>query len=221
MEYKPMMEKISRYLNISYRRKKLDYLLDKNSDCFRGVVLDIGGGRKRGNFNPPKTDKWIFADITPELKPDVICNVEKMQFENESFDTIKATELFEHVENPEKGLQECFRVLKKNGKIIISAPFLFPIHGDPHDYGRWTKDGWKNILEKIGFKIEKIEAVGLYFTVLADMLKKLNRSFPLMFRLIGYFFYPLLDLIKCMDRSIGKNKTLNKYTTGYFIIAKK
>lgn len=214
-------EKIQYYLGTSYRRKKLDKLLNANANVFRGSVLDIGGGRKRGKFVAPKTQKWIFADITPELKPDVICNVEKMQFDDESFDAIKATELFEHVENPEEGIKECYRVLKKGGYFIISMPFLYPIHGDPQDFQRWTEEKWKNVLSQSGFQIEKFEKVGLFFTVLADMLKSLNKCLPTFFRLLGYGLYPLLDFMVFLDRYISKNKILSRYTTGYYIIAKK
>jgi len=216
-----LIKKVQYYIGTSYRRKILDEKLNKNRDYFRGSVLDIGGGRKRGAFNPPETEAWIFADITPESNPDVICNVEKMQFKDNSFDTIKATELFEHVEKPEDGIRECFRVLKTGGHFIISAPFLYPIHGDPFDYQRWTQEGWVKNLEKYGFKLEKIEVVGLFFTVLVDMLKKLNIASPFIFRSIGYLFYPFLDLISYIDKTLVHNKQLNKYTTGYFIIAKK
>lgn len=214
-------EKIQYYLGASYRRKKLDNFLNENKNYFKGSVLDIGGGRKRGKFSPPLTEKWIFADIIPELQPDVICDVEKMQFKDNSFDTIKATELFEHVGRPESGIRECYRVLKKGGFFIVSMPFLFPIHGDPQDFQRWTKQKWEKVLQETGFGIEKIEKIGLYFTVLADMVKTLNKSLPFVFRVFGYIFYPLLDLIALLDKNIGKNITLNKFTTGYFIIATK
>jgi adenosylmethionine-8-amino-7-oxononanoate aminotransferase len=48
----------------------------------------------------------------------VICDVQEMPFETSSFDSIKATELFEHVKNPSKGIEECYRVLKKNGVLL-------------------------------------------------------------------------------------------------------
>ncbi len=211
------------YLGTTYRRKLLDKYLNKNTKYFQGTVLDIGGGRKRGKFIPPKTDKWIFADITPELKPDVICNVEKMQFKNKSFDTVKATELFEHVKNSEQGIKECYRVLEKSGYFIVSMPFLYPVHGDPYDYQRWTKDKWISMTRDMGFKIEKIYLVGNYFTVLSDMLKTFNKSLLLPFRLLGYLTYPILDLVQKLDnlKIIKNNKILNKYTTGYLFIFKK
>ncbi|MDP1833393.1 MAG: class I SAM-dependent methyltransferase [Candidatus Moranbacteria bacterium] len=222
MIIKKILENIQYYIGTSYRRKLLDKILNENNCYFSGVVLDIGGGRKRGKFIPPKTEKWIFADITPALNPDVICNVEKMQFSNESFDVIKATELFEHVKNPADGLYECYRVLKNNGYLIISAPFLHPIHGDPYDFQRWTNTKWKNELIAIGFEIEKLVFMGRFFTVLSDMLQVLNKNMPAPMRYFFYLLYPLLSLSAKLDTSkLVLRNGLKNYTTGFFIIAKK
>ncbi len=218
-----ILQRLQYYLGTTYRRKKLDKYLNSNKYYFRGKVLDIGGGRKRGSFVPPRTSKWIFADITPELKPDVICNVENMKFNDNTFDTIKATELFEHVQKPEKGIKECYRVLKKNNYFIVSMPFVYPIHGDPYDYQRWTKHKWIDITKQVGFKVEKIISIGYFFTILADMLKRLNKSLPLPLRIMGYMFYPTLDIVVTLDNLniVSKNKILNTYTTGYLIVLKK
>jgi SAM-dependent methyltransferase len=218
-----LLNKLQYYLGATYRRKILDKELNTNKNYFTGKVLDIGGGRKRGNFQPPKVSKWIFADITSELKPDVICDVEKMQFDDNSFETIKATELFEHVARPVNGIEECYRVLKDNGYFVVSAPFIYPVHGDPYDYQRWTEYKWTKTLKDAGFKIEKIIKVGLFFTVLSDMLKFLNKALPLPLRLLGYLFYPLLDILSAFDNTvfIKKHSKFNSYATGYLFIAKK
>jgi len=137
-----MLKDIKYYFGASYRRKILDRLLEQNKYYYKGIVLDIGG-RDRGKFKKPKdeVEKWIFADIEQKHKPDIILNVEDMNnIVTESIDVINAVELFEHVENIEKGLNECYRVLKKNGTMILSAPFLYPIHADPCDFQRWTKE---------------------------------------------------------------------------------
>jgi|SRR3989339_889948 len=219
------MDEIKYYLWASYHRKILDKLLEKKKKYFQGIVLDIGG-RDRGKFNKPKKSviKWIFADIVPENKPDIVLDVENMHsIKNNSINTICAIELFEHVKNPERGIKECFRILKNEGHFIVSAPFMYYIHADPHDYQRWTNEKWKIELNKVGFSIHSIKQIGLFFTVFSDMIKTLNKSLPRLLRYFGYIFYPLLTLIIKFDnlKIIKKNRILNKFTTGYFIIAKK
>jgi len=157
-------------------------------------------------------------------KPDIVLNVTNMKnIKDKSIDVINATELFEHVEDIEKGLRECNRVLKKSGVMILSAPFLYTIHSDPYDFQRWTEDKWKKVLKVIGFKIEKFEIMGRFFTVLADMKKTFVKSMPRILGWILYLLYPLLDLLIRLDnlRFIKNNSKLGKYHVGCFIIAKK
>jgi len=213
------------YFWATYRRKLLDKLLEENEHYYRGIVLDIGG-RNRGRFKKPKNKvkKWIFADIEAKHNPDIISDVSNMnKIESESIDVINATELFEHVENPEKGLKECYRVLKKNGVMILSAPFLYPVHADPYDFQRWTEEKWRKILEEIGFKIEKFEIMGRYFTVLVDMKKIFIKSMPRALRWILYLFYPFLDILTELDnlKLVQNHPNLGKFHEGYFIIVRR
>lgn len=220
-----MIKNIQYYFWATYRRKILDKLLEEDKHYYKGVVLDIGG-RDRGKFQKPKdkVEKWIFADVEEKHNPDIVLDVENMdKFGTESIDVINATELFEHVENPEKGLRECYRVLKKDGVIILSVPFLHPIHADPFDFQRWTEGKWRKVLEEIGFEIEKFEIMGRYFTVMMDMKKALIKQFPFGVRHFCKLFYPLMDLFVKLDntRWVKNSSGLNKFHGGYFMILKK
>ena len=156
---------LSYYLWTTYRRKMLDDLQRKYQDIYRGVVLDVGG-KDRGRFQKPKNKvkKWIFADIVAENNPDIVLDVNDMKNEinDESIDVVNAIELFEHVENPKKGLRECWRVLKKDGYLLIAAPFLYPIHADPNDIQRWTEYKWKIELNELGFSIVEFKEMGFF-----------------------------------------------------------
>lgn len=211
------------YKRASYRRKMLDSLLEKYKHIYKGIVLDIGG-RDRGIFKKPKdkVDKWIFADINPNYKPDIILDVTDMrQIQSESIDVINAIELFEHVNNINKGLKECFRVLKKNGVIIISVPFLANIHSDPFDFQRWTFTKWKLQLRKTGFTINKFFIMGKYYTLLSQMLKTRIDTLPRGGFLLFRIFRPILDWLSHFDNNIKNNEILDSYHNGYFIIATK
>ncbi|PIU01844.1 hypothetical protein COT68_01050 [bacterium (Candidatus Torokbacteria) CG09_land_8_20_14_0_10_42_11] len=221
-----MIEKnIQYYFWASYRRKILDKLLEKNKRYYQGTVLDIGG-RERGKFKKPKdkVEKWIFVDIAKKYHPDIVLDVAQMhRIKTENIDVINAIELFEHVEKIEEGIGECYRVLKQNGVMILSAPFLYAIHADPRDFQRWTQEKWKKELKKTGFKIEKFKIMGRYFTVLADLKKSLINSLPRILALFFYLFYPLLDLLVKLDntRYVKNNEKLNKFHGGYFMVLRK
>ena len=212
----------------SYRRQMLDLLQEKYQDLYKGVVLDIGG-RDRGNFKKPKdkVEKWIFADINHDRNPDIILDVSNMkQINSNSIDIVNAIELFEHVYEIEKGLRECFRVLKKSGVLILSIPFLFPIHADPNDFQRWTSTKWRIELERIGFKVEKLIIMGKFYTTLAEMYKSKLKSIKKRY-FLGKILFPIILpflnlLIKWDNKSFVKeDPILNYYHAGYFIIARK
>jgi len=220
-----MLKGINYYFGASYRRKILDKLLEKNKHYYKGIILDIGG-RDRGKFKKPKNkvEKWIFADIEKKHKPDITLDVTDMsQIASESIDVINAIELFEHVEKINQGLSECYRVLKKDGVMILSVPFLYPVHADPYDWQRWTEYKWKKELKEIGFNIEKFTIMGRFFTVIADMKKVFIKLLPKPFYWIGYLFFPLFDLIIKLDNLnlIKNHPKLGKFQEGYFIIVKK
>lgn len=219
------MSKFSYYIKSSTRRKALDKLLEKHSFLYKGTVLDIGG-RDRGKFKKPKTktEKWIFADIEGKHKPDMILDVADMKnIKTESVDIVNAIELFEHVFKINEGISECYRVIKTDGILILSVPFLFPVHADPFDYQRWTNTKWKEELKNAGFKIEKLEITGRFFSVINGMLRNLILSLPVVLRHLGYLLFPVFDLFKILDKTslIKNHPKLGNFHDGYFIIAKK
>lgn len=220
-----LKKNIQYYFWATYRRKILDRLLEENQFYYKGIVLDIGG-RDRGKFKKPKdkVEKWIFADIEEKHNPDVVLDVANMEeIKDKSIDVINTTELFEHVLKIEQGLKECYRVLKKDGVMILSVPFLYLIHSDPYDFQRWTEDKWKKVLKQIGFDIEKFKIMGRFFTVLADMKKMFVKSMPRILRYFLYLSYPLIDLLVTLDNlNIIKNHSkFGKYHSGYFMILRK
>ena len=216
------------YKWLSYRRKMLDIVQEKYESLYEGVILDLGG-KDLGKFTKPKerVKKWIFADINEEHNPDIVLDVANMeQIESNSIDVVNAIELFEHVQNIDKGLKECYRVLKKNGVLLLSTPFLFHIHADPYDFQRWTSFKWRIELSNVGFRIDKFIIMGKFFSILAQMIKTLLRSIAAFLykgRLILSVLLPFLNVISRLDNKsfVRNHPVLNNYHYGYFIIARK
>ncbi len=218
-----ILHNLQYYLQSTFRRQILDKLQKKYAHLYKGTVLDIGG-RDRGAFKKPKdkVEKWIFADIEQKHNPDIVLDVADMQnIDTESINTISAIELFEHVEKINQGITECYRVLKKEGKLIMSVPFLYPVHADPYDFQRWTITKWEKELKKAGFIIETTEITGRFFTVRNGMNKTLIQSFPFGIRHLGYLLFPIFSLFNKLDNSnwIKNHPKLGNYHGGYFIIA--
>ena len=57
------------------------------------------------------------------MKNSVVCqDVQNLFLNDESFDLVTSTEVFEHVPDDSKGFSEIYRVLKKDGYFIFTVP---------------------------------------------------------------------------------------------------
>ena len=208
------------YLGTSYRRKRVDADLQAAAALFAGTVLDVGGGRRRGAFRPPAGARWIEADLDPAKRPRVAADVHALPFRDGTFDAVKATEILEHVADVGKALAECRRVLRSGGRLVITAPFLERLHGDPDDYARYAERMWERLLASAGLRIVTIAPQGGYFTHLAGLLRFLVLRSPAGVRHLGYCAFPLLDLLARLDgRPRVRRSEFASFVGGYLVIA--
>jgi SAM-dependent methyltransferase len=164
-------------LDIRYtlRRTYVDLFLLREAARLptNALVLDNGGHKstKRGRFDifafPFRT---LTSNIVDDKPPDVLCDGAALSFASNSFDAVVCTEVLEHVSDPRRVVSECARVLKPGGVMLITVPFLYQIHADPHDFGRYTDYYWREVLAAAGFGVVEIEKQGTLWSVLADFL---------------------------------------------------
>ena len=98
-------------------------------------VLDIGAGNTEYTDIFPNRTR---VDIDPERKPDIVADIVNLPFKDGSYEVIMCSEIFEHLLEPQKAIEEIKRVLKPGGILILTTRFLFPIHDAPGDYWRYT-----------------------------------------------------------------------------------
>ena len=89
-----------------------------------GRIADLGaGGRKI-------TPDTIAIDWTRTGETSIIGDIQNIPLQDESLDCIFCTGALEHVEFPERVVQEMNRVLKKGGIAYIDVPFMQCYHPD-------------------------------------------------------------------------------------------
>ena len=197
-------------------------------------VLDLGGNKilKRGYFDIEQYDlSVIYSNLSRDKNPDVQGDADQLSFQDNCFDALICSELLEHVADPPTVLRETHRVLKRGGTLMICVPFLYPIHGDPEDFGRYTDSYWKATLDTTGFRIINIERQGAFWSVLSDMLRELvvymaglgRPKSGLMRSLINYAILWSRRKALVWDSQVKftENSFYGKYTTGFGIIATK
>lgn len=115
------------------------------------------------------------ADLYMEGVDDKIDITDMKTYANNYFDMIICAHVLEHVEKDKLALIELFRVLKPGGKAIIQVPILTTIHSDYENDliktadERWrhfgqgdhvrifSKEGFVNKLENVGFRVEQLD----------------------------------------------------------------
>lgn len=125
-------------------------------------ILDVGCGLKpyRKVF---KTKEYIGIDIDFGGHPNDQKNVdhfydgETIPYEQQTFDNILCTQVLEHTIKPETTIKEMSRVIKTNGLLFISMPFIYPEHEIPFDFQRYTKYKHIKLLTENNFSIVQIK----------------------------------------------------------------
>lgn len=130
-------------------------------DRTRGRVLDVGCADSWARallshcdyvgLDYPTTASGMYG-----THPQVFADGASLPFLSESFDTVLLLEVLEHVSDADGVLAEISRVLKPEGRLLISVPFLYPLHDAPHDYRRYTAPGLVQALSKAGMKAQSV-----------------------------------------------------------------
>jgi len=110
-------------------------------------VLDVGGGvSKYRKLFSEMGHKYTSLDV--EEGADIKGDAEKMPIPENSFDFVICMQVLEHVRHPQKVVDEIHRVLKKGGKVFLTAPGIWALHPCPEDNWRFMPGGFKLLFEK-------------------------------------------------------------------------
>lgn len=207
--------------------------LKNNIHFLSGNLLDIGCGKmpyKKYILENSNINKYIGLDIENALiyddsvKPDFTWDGIMMPFENNSFDCAFGTEVLEHCPEPEIVLKEVNRVLKPNGTLFFTVPFLWNLHEVPHDEYRYTPFSLKRHLENSGFKEIEIKATGGWHAAMAQMLGLWVRRSPMSTRkrkILSLLLKPIIRFLIKMDENTKVKFVEGQMITGLYGIAKK
>ncbi len=122
-----------------------------------GQLLDVGCGSKpyRDFFT---VDRYVGLDIdTPRTREqgaaDHFYDGHSFPFDNESFDSVLCNQVLEHVFQPDDFMREMHRVLRPQGRVLLTVPFIWDEHEQPHDFARYSSFGLRALFERNGFRI--------------------------------------------------------------------
>ncbi len=98
-----------------------------------------------------------------------------VNYDLESFDVITSFEVLEHIYNPLEELSSFYQLLRKEGAVYVTTPnfnslLRYRLKADydmicyPEHLSYYTPRTLKNVFEKSGFTVKKIETTGISFT---------------------------------------------------------
>ena len=97
--------------------------------------------------------EYIGTDMRMGPGVDKVLNLHDIDLEDGAAGTVLSMDTLEHVEYPRKAMDEIYRILADDGIAVISSVFSFPIHDYPHDYWRFTPEGFRSLLKNFDHSV--------------------------------------------------------------------
>lgn len=204
--------------NSSRIRRALGDVLRELRPRDRGLNLACGQAR----LHP----QVINADRDPTAAADVLADAHRLPFPGGSLRVIASQETVEHLADPFAAVREMARVLQPGGALYLQVPFVLGYHPGPEDYWRFTGAGVRQLLERAGLRVERLEpALGagtaLYRVVVEFLADVAARLMPAAYLPVkgaaSLICYPL----RALDGVVLGGPQRDRIPGGYFGVGRK
>jgi SAM-dependent methyltransferase len=184
---------------------------------------DIAQYEGQGNAKGLHTQAWDTRQL------DFVCDLYDIP-EAQGFDVVLCTEVLEHVTDPVRAVEKLTRLLKPSGRLLLTAPFASLTHFAPYHYASgFSEYFYRHHLERLGLKIEVLQANGGYFDFIDQ---ELGRVRSVRKRYSGWIIDPLsflaiqfarwsVRLMAWADGPREQRKSAELLTYGWFVRARK
>lgn len=124
----------------------------------KGSMLEVGSRARSGtsyrSWFPPDIEH-LGIDITHGPNVDVVCDAHHLsRHVDQTFDFAFSMAVFEHLLMPWKVAIEMNKVLNEGALGLIISHAAWPLHEEPWDFFRFSKESWRGIFNKhTGFEV--------------------------------------------------------------------
>ena len=191
--------------------------------CSGKKVLSIGAGGEvnliLNQYSKKNSFDMVSFDIDKNMQPDILGDICKFDFKEEKYDYVVIAEVLEHLHSPHLAISNIYSLLNHGGKIILTVPFIFPIHERPYDYYRYTKYGLEFLFKdfsnlQIKERNSWLEAINVLFVRLVMDHNVMSRVFAPFIIILAYINFPFIWIF-------SKILKTDFITTGYLLTAEK
>lgn len=187
----------------------------------RVLTVGAGGGVNELLYRYARDREFHVTsfDVDESRGPDVVGDVCTYEFQDAEFDVVVICEVLEHLHSPHLAVARLYSALGRGGRLILTVPFLLPIHERPHDYFRYTRYGLQFLLRdydelQIRERNSWAEAVNVIAARLAVDERARSRLVAPLFVALAFINLPFVWMI-------GRLVPTDFATTGYLVSARK
>ncbi|HEX6791364.1 MAG TPA: class I SAM-dependent methyltransferase [Candidatus Krumholzibacteria bacterium] len=186
------------------------------------IVIDVGCGEQPYRPCLAGFKRYIGFDSidAPDRgeKADVLGDALALPFADGCADAILCTEVIEHVKDPGAMLSEFSRVLVPEGSVLLTSPFTWHLHDEPHDYWRFTEFGLRVLFERAGFRVMALRPTnGFLGALLQSGCYALMQSSGR----LRFLTRPVVWLMQTVAMMVGSLDRNRRMTSNYVVWAKK
>lgn len=218
-----ILHPLTRGITRKITRGKIDCFLKKHAT--KKKVLDIG------TLNPTYGDSFpnrTCLNIVKNKDIDLRGDAHRLPFKDACFDVVIILEVLEHLQEPKTAISEINRVLRPEGKLLLTTRFVFPLHDTPGHFYRYTKYGlkylltdWDNVvIKEEANTVETISILLQRIAIQCDILKFM--PFKILLHCVAKIIRPFGFIITKEYGGLGKDRPeKNIMTSGYYVVANK
>jgi len=209
-----------------------DKFISLHQNLYQGTLVDLGCGEASYKKYFLQTAKQYigvdWSETQHHSHADVISDLnKKVDLKSDSADTVVSFAVLEHLSEPQVFLNEAFRVLKKEGNMVLQVPWQWHEHEAPHDFYRYSQFGLKHLLSKSGFTEIKISAQAGFFTTMCVksnyfLVRSIHKLPKYLMYPLALLCLPIWTLNQLLAPLLDKlDKNWSSETIGHFVTAKK
>lgn len=95
--------------------------------------------------------EYVGCDMREGNGVDRVLNLHEIALDDGCVGTVICCDTMEHVEYPRQAVNEIYRILDSSGIALFTSVMDFPIHSFPHDYWRFTPEGFRSLLKPFDY----------------------------------------------------------------------
>jgi len=191
-------------------RKNLNRLCEENSTATKTLVVHS----EDVDYEPFFPNTYTVTkrrDVPADLHVDSYYK-DLSRIPSSSYEVILCTGLLEHIPDPQKIVDDFYRILKPGGKIVLSASSVFSLHESPDDFFHFTPYGVKLLFER--WTRVDIKGSSQPFETIAILLQRINLQCDIFFpvRILVELFYLIIPIL---DRFIVRQYSTRQFRNEY------